>query len=193
MTKMARLESVAQTPETRKIISKLLSDTKAAVLEIAREDKSRIKNKQRITKCSAESSAVGSMNAAELSSQTSGYNEMTLNDAKSTVNDSGTTGVPGIICDSTVFPVSLEIESAPADGMSASLPMFDTSHYSSLFSSILRSRVEELLLHANSSDPAAKHSALKSMSTASCFAEQNTFNEMFCNALTSLLLPLAQI
>ena len=186
MIKMARLESLAQTPEIRKIISKLLSDTKATVLEIAREDRNRIKNKQKIINCSAENSAISSMNAVELSSHTSGGNKMSSHDTKSTVNDSGTTGAPLITHDSTVSPVSLEVESV-------SLLMLDTSHYSSLFSSILRSRVAELLLHMNSSNPTAKHSALKSISPASCFAEQNAFNEILCNALTSLLLSLAQI
>lgn len=171
---MARLDSLAQTPKTRKMISKLLSDTKAAVLEIAREDKNRIKNKQKMTNCSAKNSAIGSMNAVELSSHTSGGNE------------SGTTGAPLITHDYTVSPVSPEVESL-------SLLMFDTSHYSSLFSSILRSRVEELLLHMNSSNPAAKHSAFKSISPASCFAEQYAFNEILCISLTSLHLSLAQI
>ena len=177
MIEIARLDSVVRSPETRKKISKLTSDTKAAVLEIARKDRNRNKNKYR----SIEGSAECSINTAEHSTHTSDENKESFLSHESIMGDNGTNVVPGVHVNHTEPP-------APDDNVISNLPLFDKSHYCSLFSTILKSRVEELIQYLDSS-----HSALLlSTSVASCSVKQKASDEIMRSALTSLLelLPL---
>jgi hypothetical protein len=177
MIDTARLESVVRSPETRKKISKLTSDTKAAVLEIARKDRNSNKNKNKFVEESAECA----INAAEHSIHTSDDNKESLLDTESMIGNNGTDVGSGVNVNYTVPP-------APCDGVISNLPLFDKSHYCSLFSTILRSRVEDLIENLDSSNI----TLLESTSVANCSAEQTASDEIMKGALTSLLelLPL---
>lgn len=177
MIEIARLESVVQSPETRKKISKLTSDTKAAVLEVARKDRNGNKNRSKIIEGSVECS----INTTEHSIHTS-------DDKKESPLSESMTGVNGTNVGSGVN-VNYTVSPAPDDGIISNLPLFDTSsHYCSLFSIMLKSRVEELMIKLNFLNP----DLFKSTSTASCSAEQKASDEIMRSALTSLLelLPL---
>lgn len=177
MIDIARLESVVRSPGTRKKISKLTSDTKAAVLEIARKGRNSNKNKYKIIEGSAECS----INTAEHSIHTSDENKVLSCNNESVLGDNVTNVGPGVNANYTVSP-------APDDGITSNLPLFDTSHYCSLFSTILRLRVEDIIENLDTSNPAL----LKSTSIVGCSAKQIASDETMRSALTSLLelLPL---
>lgn len=172
MIEIARLESVVRCPEARKKISKLTSDTKAAVLEIARKDRNSNKNKYEIIEGSAECS----INTAEYSIHTSDGNKESFFSHESMIGNNGTNVDSGVTVNYTVPP-------APDDGVISNLPLFDTSHYCSLFSTMLRSRVEKLIENLDSPNPIL----LESTFVASCSAKQKASNEIMRSALTSLL------
>ena len=186
MAEVAHLESVGRSPEIRKMISKLTSDTKATVLEIARKDKNRNKNKKKMIEGSAE----GSVSTTELPVHASGDIKTPFLDTQSTIDDNGTIGDLGVNFN---YTVSAEVVSAPDYGIVSNPLSYDTSHYCSLFSSTLRSRVEERILHIDSSNPATELSVLKLTSSTSYFVEQSASDEKLKSALASLIEMLTQI
>jgi hypothetical protein len=169
---MAHLESVVRSPEMRKKISKLTSDTKAAVLEIARKDRNSNKNKYR----SKEGSAECSINTAERSLHTPDDTKESFFISDSVIVDEGTNVGSGVTVNYTVSP-------APDDGNISNLPLFDKSQYCLLFSTMLRSRVEDLIENLDSSNP----TLLESTSVTSCSAKQKASDEIMRSTLTSLL------
>ena len=186
MAQSARLDSVIRSPETLKIISKLTSDMKTTVLETARKDKNRNENKNKATEASAEESN----STAKVPIHASDDYKMPLLDTLSTINEIGTNKYPKVAFE---YNTSMEVKSTPDDGIISNLPLYDTSHYCSLFLSSLRSRVEERLENLNSSNPLAEHSTLKVTSSAGTFADQNASDEILKSALTLLLKLLPQI
>jgi hypothetical protein len=172
MIDIARLESVVQSPEMRKKISKLTSDTKAAVLEKARKDRNSNKYRYEIIEGSAECS----INTAEHSIHTSDDNKESFLSHESMIGNNGTNVGSGVTVNYTVSP-------APVNGNISNLPLFDMSHYCYLFFNMLRSRVKDLIDNLDSSNPIL----LESTSVASCSAKQKAPDEIMRSALTSLL------
>ena len=170
MAEVAQLEYVVRSPETRKKISKLTSDTKAAVLEIARKDKSINKSKKKMSEGSAE----GSINIAELSGRTFLDSKISSLDTQPTKDDDMTR----CISDYTVSPL---VELACDDGIISEPLVCDTSYYCSMYSSILRSRVEELLLSFNNLNTSAEQFS------SGGITEQNASDEILRSALTLMI------